>query len=292
MQEDFTIKKMRDLFQEKLTGIYRPEEVRSLLYILFDHFLNWPKTLLHLEPGKPIPDREYLRLKEALERLLNNEPVQYITGIAWFNGLRFRVAPGVLIPRPETEILVDLAARDPFLKDIAHAVLLDIGTGTGCIADSMKKIFPGMTVWGMDISSDAIHMAAENATANGVPIKFLQSEILDRDHWNKLPRPAVILSNPPYVLQSEIKWMKPNVLGQEPPEALFVADEDPLQFYDAIASFALEYMTRPGIIWLEINERMGEKIRELMTGKGLSDFILYQDMNGKDRFARIFISQA
>jgi release factor glutamine methyltransferase len=282
--EEMTIKNLLELYYEKLGSHYPENEIRNFLYILYDHYLKWPKTLLHQDPERRVPTGEAALLIRALKRLQKHEPVQYITGTAFFRGMEFHVCPGVLIPRPETEQLADLVVKKLNRVNSAEMIILDIGTGSGCIAVAMKKEFPGARVIACDISETALAVAADNAKHNKADIRFIHSDILVKEQWPDLPAAGVIISNPPYVTESGKKAMKKNVLEYEPGQALFVPDEDPLKFYHAITGFAKKNLVNPGILCLEINEETGDAVRELLTGKGFVNVSLSRDLNGKDRF--------
>jgi release factor glutamine methyltransferase len=216
-----------------------------------------------------------IKVEEWIQRLNADEPVQYILGEAEFYGRKFKVNPSVLIPRPETELLV----RE-VLNEISESSILDVGTGSGCIAITLKLEIPRATVFAIDISKDALHIAKENATALHAGIKFIHGNFLQE---TSIPPVDVIVSNPPYIRESENKTMRPNVLMHEPHVALFVPDHDPLLFYKAIASKSKALLKSNGKIFLEINERYGKEVKELFELAGFHSVQIIRDLDGKDR---------
>jgi release factor glutamine methyltransferase len=272
------------LFREKLGHLYSVNEIRAFLDLLFQHFMGWSRSGILLNRDTVLPGNILAGFSDALDALSAHKPIQYITGTTWFLGIKVAVRPGVLIPRPETEELVSwiLEENPPDIKQ--RFTVVDIGTGSGCISIALKKFYPGATVWGIDRSVTALELADENAKANDVSVTWSLSDILGRDEWKKLPLADWIVSNPPYVTESEKQGMQPNVLLHEPGEALFVPDADPMRFYSAIAEFASSHLIRPGRIYLEINERFGKMTCDLLSGHGFRNIRLRKDIHGKDRF--------
>jgi release factor glutamine methyltransferase len=274
------------IFKAGLRGIYEEREILRFTYILFEEFLGWSRTDFHLRYEEPLRDDVVGRFTMALAELRQNRPIQYITGIAHFCGLGFRVTPAVLIPRQETEELVGIVVRDNERRKSEPLVMLDIGTGTGCIAISLAKEFRNSRVDAIENSLPAIEVAGENASGLGYPIGIFSCDILDRGGWKAFPEYDVIVSNPPYVLESEKPFLHKNVLDYEPATALFVPDSDPLLFYKVVGEFSKLHLKRGGALYLEINERFGPEIREMLISKGFGIVEIIRDLNGKDRFAR------
>lgn len=217
-------------------------------------------------------------LESIVERLKKNEPIQYIQGRANFYGSMFRVAPGVLIPRPETEELVDL-----IVKESATGVrLLDIGTGSGCIAISLSKHIPGAEVTAWDVSENALAIARQNNQELKTKVNFEKVDIFSTE-FSGDRRYDIIVSNPPYVTESEKNEMEPNVLDWEPGLALFVPDNDPLLFYRRIATLGREMLSLHGKLYFEINRAYGEEVLQMLGGKGYRDLCLIKDISGNDR---------
>ncbi len=265
-----------------LQTIYEPAESQALLFWLLEALFQLTKTQVLAQQEIPwSPDREQA-WQQALIQLQEQEPIQYITGHAEFYGRNFKVSPSVLIPRPETEELVDkIIQKHQASSDLR---ILDIGTGSGCIAVTLAAELNGSEVTGMDISEAALRLAQENATVLKTPVKWIQADALlanwpFSDHYFD-----VIVSNPPYVRQSEKKQMQANVLNYEPALALFVADEAPLVFYEKIIQAAQTYLKPQGEIYFEINENFGEAVLSLLQAHHFQDGALWADLSGKDRF--------
>ena len=285
-QGPYSVKSIRDAFHEELKGLYDAEETNSILYILFEDFLGWPRTKLHTGPGTEIDADNTSRFASALERLSKGCPVQHITGKAYFNGLQLMVNPSVLIPRPETAELAMLIVKmmPPLRKNDFSAI--DIGTGSGCLAIYIKKHLPGINMCGIDISNDALNVARSNAASCGTEIDFYLSDIMHACDAPANRKFNLIVSNPPYVTEKEKAAMRINVLDYEPNEALFVPDDDPLKYYRAVAYFAINSLEEEGMLWFEINEACGKELKELLSGSGFSDISLLQDIHGRDRFMK------
>lgn len=237
-------------------------------------------------------------LQSIITRLLNHEPIQYVTGIADFYGLKYKVNQNVLIPRTETEELVawvnetishiELLHQSPIQNPYSQKEtldILDIGTGSGCIPITIKHINKNHTLTGIDISEKALTIAKENALINNTPIKFIKTDILHKYNWKDLGAFDIIVSNPPYIPKSENNLLGKNVKRFEPPIALFVHEQNPLVFYDAISDFALEHLTPGGFLFFECNEFNAKIVENLLTGKGFS-VELKEDMFHKPRMIK------
>jgi release factor glutamine methyltransferase len=231
------------------------------------------KDILNNSPIGIIPES----LEKAFTRLIAGEPIQYVLGEAPFYGRFFHVAPGVLIPRNETEELVQLIVQ----KHKGKVKILDLGTGSGCIAITLALECAKAEVTAIDISDDALAIAKHNAEALNAKLNFVKKDILQADL--QLGTFDLMVSNPPYVLERERSLMQKNVLEHEPQLALFVPDSDPLRFYKAIAKHARENLKSNGYLYFEINEAFGAEVVEQMKLEGFSDIQIYQDINGKDR---------
>jgi release factor glutamine methyltransferase len=272
-------------FVEQLQRVYPAEEAAAIANIVFEEMLMLKKHHIYILQ-KELDENEVMQLDRILDRLLKHEPVQYVLGIADFFGLRFRVNKQVLIPRRETEELVGLVIED--VRDLPSRPvrILDIGTGSGCIAVTLKKNLPFATVSGMDISGEALEMARENARLNKVDIDYFLFDILSQDDSFAWPRFDRIVSNPPYITFPEKTLMRKNVLEYEPHQALFADTNDPLVFYRAITRFARHHLSAGGRLYVEINEAYGKETRDLFCLEGFQDAVILQDMQGKDRFVR------
>jgi release factor glutamine methyltransferase len=257
---------IREKIIQQLLAIYDKDESDAIA-----------KTLLDFYSGDPVSRIEY-----AVIRLLENEPLQYVLGEAWFYDLPFYVDKNVLIPRPETEELVHLVLNDlTGLKP--NSSMLDIGTGSGCIPVSIKKNRPDTDVYAMDISAEALALAKQNATRNRAEVYFFQADILRPVTESPLGRFNMIVSNPPYITEEEKHEMHNNVLQYEPHLALFVTDRNPLQFYEAISGFAANHLTPGGKLYVEINAAYGKEVKICLENNGFIEVIIFKDMQGKDR---------
>lgn len=271
---------------ESLISQYGKAEARSIQRFLFECFTGLePSQYLLLKQTEAGKEFE-IRILDAISQLAEFMPVQYVTGITWFCGFKFIVRPGVLIPRPETEEMVMKIARK-FDKTKGLSIL-DIGTGSGAIAISLEKLLPGAAVSAIDISKDALRIAEENSFLNESGLSLLESDILNRNEWESFGKFDLIISNPPYIKQSERSLIRRNVLDYEPETALFVEDSNPLIFYRTIAEFAVTHLEPGGELWFEINETEGKKISVLLNELGFTGIQIYLDFNAKPRFVSAF----
>lgn len=280
------------IYSEQLRNILPPAEIESIFGILAKHFLGYSKIDLIVKKNKIIKDEYIVKFHQALIELERNKPVQYVTGETEFYGLRIKVDERVLIPRPETEELVDWIIRDINGMEPANEGLniLDIGTGSGCIAIALRKNIPHSSVTAIDISEKALQVAMENSGLNQADVRFLQTDILKqsagRDNSGLMSKFSVMVSNPPYVTEEDKTKMSKNVLDYEPHGALFVPENKPLMFYDAIGRFALRSLEKNGLLYFEINENFGEQIRKLLSELGFADVEIRKDLSGKDRMVK------
>ncbi len=277
-------------YRDLLVDLYGQEEASSLMTIFFEHFLSLKRHEILSGSARRISESELLKIHFASKELLKERPIQYITGVAWFYGSPFHVTPDVLIPRPETEELCDWIIKDclrafPLPSSFS---ILDIGTGSGCIAITLKQNLKNATVTALDISEKALALARTNASDRDVEIDFLQADILNNEAWPK-EKFDVIVSNPPYVRESEKAWMQSNVLDHEPHLALFVSDEQPLVFYEVIGRFALQTLSEKGRLYFEINENLQDEIKLMLEQLGFSQIEFRKDMNDKFRMLRCTI---
>ncbi len=282
---------LKAVFHKELDAIYGKDEVACFFFLCLEFYLNLPKFELTINPEFTIVKSEYPDFFNALEALKNQKPIQYILGETEFYGLKFKLNNNVLIPRQETEELVDLVLKDIKVKQYKTNALkiLDIGTGSGCIAISLAKQLPDAMVYALDVSADVIKIAQQNADLNAVTINYIQADILDEFHkkpdYNFLEF-DIIISNPPYVRHLEKPEIKPNVLNHEPHLALFVEDTNPLVFYKAIAELATISLKSNGYLYFEINQYLGLETKKVLTDKEFKDVTLFKDLNGNDRILR------
>ena len=266
---------------DRLTPIYGEQEAKSLSFLIFENLFLLSRTEILV--NKEINNVEKIpSLEPILERVMNAEPLQYILGITEFYGNSFEVNPSVLIPRPETEELVQLIILENKNQPIVS--IIDIGTGSGCIAISLKKEISQAQVFAADISRDALVTAKKNALLNKVEVDFIELDILSTN--TVLPKTSIIVSNPPYVLHSEKLLMQANVLDYEPHLALFTEEDNPLVFYKAITEKATKYLLPKGKLYFEINEQFGKETAALLIQAGFSEVKILKDLSGKDRMVR------
>jgi len=279
----FTFKQTLDWFCKKLSEYYEINELQSLYFIMMDDGFGYSKTNILTNYDTIVPENEFQKITEIVSRLQKNEPIQYILGKTTFCDLTFSVKSGVLIPRPETEELVQMILLNNKEKEEIH--ILDIGTGSGCIPISLAKFLPNAKVTSIDISEKCLEIAQSNAQRNEVSIDFILANILDESiQFQKLD---IIVSNPPYVLDSEKALMKPNVLEHEPHLALFVSDNDPLLFYRVIIEKAKKWLKSQGTLYFEINEQFAREIEVYALANGFSSAHCFKDIFGKDRILKI-----
>ncbi|MDN3644544.1 peptide chain release factor N(5)-glutamine methyltransferase [Lutimonas halocynthiae] len=275
-----TIKALQEAFQKRLNPLYDKGEINSFFYLLSEAYLHKTRLDIALEPNEVLNDDDTHLFLKALEQLSKEYPIQYIIGKTEFMDLAFEVNEQVLIPRPETEELIRwILSADPKAKSI-----LDIGTGSGCIPIVLANSLPNTKVTSIDISEKAIQVAKRNATKNNVAINFLQHDILQIEVLEESY--DIIVSNPPYVRESEKSAMNNNVLKYEPEMALFVSDEDPLIFYRHIASLAIKSLHTDGVLYFEINQYLGSALYKLLEAVGFKKIELRKDMYGADRMIR------
>ncbi|KWW30216.1 MAG: release factor glutamine methyltransferase [bacterium P3] len=285
----FQSNRVRDivgLFHKELDDLYGQGETGAFVTMLFEAFLGWDKVQLLTGKERTVNQSDLLRFHWALEDLERQRPIQHIVGYSVFCDCRVAVNPHVLIPRPETEEMVRsliLYAESRMGKTDAGFEVLDLCTGSGCIAIAMKKAFPEANVTAVDISDDALDMAQGNARENGTDVRFLQADVLDPDFRVQDLKYDLIISNPPYVRESERRLMKANVLQYEPATALFVPDEDPLRFYRSVAGIARRGLKTDGMLAVEFNEALKEATCGTLKEFGFSP-VPQRDFRGKWRW--------
>ncbi len=268
--------------EHELNGLYPETEVRAFRNHIIEHVCGLDYTQQILMQDLDMDENQRQEVTHIVERLKAFEPLQYILGETEFYGLKLKLTPAVLIPRPETEELVQWISETG-LPVNPH--IIDIGTGSGCIALALKKLFPAATVGAADISEPALELARENSMLNNLEVDFMHADILmwETCNWHHYD---LIVSNPPYVRESEKRMMQPNVLEYEPETALFVTDADPLLFYRHIAEFAYEHLQPGGWLFFEINEQLGGEMTLLVEKKGFNAIETRKDLFGKVRMLR------
>jgi len=277
-----------------LSSIYDEQEIESFFYLLLESYQGKKRIDLALNPDMEMDALQLIQWESALSELLNQKPIQYIIGATEFYGLPFMVNENTLIPRPETEELVDWIVAESRNSATGSLKILDIGTGSGCIAISLAKNLPNAEVFALDVSEKALAVAKKNADTNKVKVNFIQADILKINDLVEIPTSNfqlstnfdIIVSNPPYVRHLEKAEIKPNVLEYEPHLALFVEDSDALIFYRKIAKLAKENLAEKGKLFFEINQYLGKETLELLEKFGFNSTELKKDIYGNDRMTR------
>ena len=277
------LKEIKKIYHNELDAVYGEAEVDSFFYLAIEHFLNLERFVLALQPNLVIEKSEEQPLFETLSQLRLEKPIQYILGSTQFMELDFKVNEHVLIPRPETEELVRWIIDDHKSVQSRKLTILDIGTGSGCIAISLAKYLKKTQVYALEISESALEIAKENAIENQVDIEFIHGDILKLDKLEV--KFDIIVSNPPYVRMLEKNKIKSNVVENEPGIALFVSDDDPLVFYKKIVRFAVLNLKNNGSLYFEINQYLGKETKKLFEAY-LSEIELRKDMFGNDRMVK------
>jgi len=272
----------------QLRSIYTEGEASQITDWAIEKLTGSKKAERMLYKNAAITNEEEILLQQYIERLMQHEPVQYVLNESWFCGFKFYVDKNVLIPRPETEELVEWVITNCRFP-VDQLKILDIGSGSGCIPISLKRRIRRAEVWGCDISLPALEVAKRNAASLGTEINFIQLDFLDRQQWEQLPSFDIIVSNPPYVPEKDKATMQPNVLHYEPATALFVPENDPLLFYNAIAEFGKTHLNKSGSIYTEIHEDLGEAIMNTFQSTGYIAEIK-KDMQQKDRMVKAVYS--
>jgi len=288
----------------QLYNVYDDREAANIADLVIEHVTNQRRIDRIVNKQMPISPVQQAEIGKYIQQLLQHTPIQYVLHEAWFAGLKFYVDENVLIPRPETEELVewicscqvssfqlpvimeDIEIQSPATGNRQPVTLLDIGTGGGCIPIALKKKFVDWHVHAVDISPGALEVAKKNALRGGTDVAFYLLDILDEAAWQQLPMFNIIVSNPPYIREDEAASMHENVLAFEPHTALFVPDNDALLFYKKIADFALQHLNTNGLLFFEINESLGNDVCAILATKGFGEVELRKDLQGKDRMVK------
>lgn len=276
-----TINQILAVFKNELQTLYPFEEIRNFVTLILESQMGYSRIDVLMKADEPLSDELIAFCKEALQALKHHTPIQYILGETEFYGLRFKVNPSVLIPRPETEELVHWIIED---NQLASPAILDIGTGSGCIPISLKRNIKDANVSAWDISDEALNTANINALLNQVEISFLKQDALQAQSQHNTYN--IIVSNPPYVRELEKEMMNNNVLNHEPHLALFVDDHNPLLFYKAISEYAIHSLQTKGTLFFEINEALAKETKELMQTIGFQNIEVRNDLFGKPRMIK------
>jgi release factor glutamine methyltransferase len=286
--------------KEQLKEMYDEQEAANIASLAIEHITRFTKTERVSKKQEQLSTSKLDELENELSRLKSGEPIQYVMNKSWFYGMELYVDKNVLIPRPETEELVqwiiddvkasgkDVFVRKPMEADeTTQLKILDVGTGSGCIALALKKTMPKAEVWGCDVSEEALNVARRNGSTLDIRVDFQGLNFLDEAQQKLLPTVDIIVSNPPYVPLKDKEEMHSNVVDHEPHTALFVPDNDALVFYKALAEFGTKRLYDNGSIYMEIHEDLGKDITGLFKHEGYSNIELKKDMQGKNRMVRV-----
>jgi len=286
-----TFTEARTVLTKELNNVYDNDELKNIIDLVLEYITNMPRAEQVKSKTANLTCTQLENLDAITERLKLNEPVQYVLGEAWFAGMKFKVNKNVLIPRPETEELVDWVIRESEKSKVKsqNIKILDIGTGSGCIPITLKKKLPDAKVAAIDVCSEALFTATENAIVHNTEIDFILLDFLDEEKWKELGNYDIIVSNPPYVKQYEMNTMHERVKKFEPHLALFVPDNDPLLFYKKLSDFSLKHLTPSGNLFVEINEASGDAVQNLFQSAGFAKIEMRKDMQGKDRMIKASI---
>ena len=287
------LKNYKTRLLKELSNLYDSQEIESFFYILLESYGGKKRIDLALNPEMEMDEIQLIKWENALTELKNQKPIQYILGTTEFYGLTFLVNENTLIPRPETEELVEWIVVESRKSKVERLKILDIGTGSGCIAISLAKNLPNAEVFAMDVSEKALATAKKNAELNTISVNFICADILKLLTFDFLPSTKldIIVSNPPYVRNLEKSEIKPNVLEYEPHLALFVEDTDALLFYRKIAQLAKQNLSENGMLFFEINQYLGKETVELLEDLGFNNVLLKKDIYGNDRMISCCIKE-
>lgn len=277
------MQKSIDFIRDNLRGIYEPQETEQFIVMIFRHLCGFSRADMIIHKNMELSDNLREEISRFTTRLKAHEPIQYVLGECDFLDFTFNVRPGVLIPRPETEELIELICNE---NRLPGTKVLDIGTGSGCIAVSVARLLPDASVTAWDVSEQALEIARENALKNKAAVDFALVDVLAVSPAEVPERFDIIVSNPPYVCHSEKAEMSPNVLRHEPHLALFVDDADPLLFYRGIAELGRTLLNPGGRLYFEINALFGSETLEMLRSLGYSDAAVVRDIHGKERMTR------
>ena len=271
----------------KLSGMYEPREAANISDWVMENITGWKKIDRVVNKQFMLTDEQVAKLDQVSSDLLKHRPIQYALGEAWFYGMKFYVNEAVLIPRPETEELVEWVVNDFQNKQQQHFSVLDIGSGSGCIPIAIKKNLAWADVNSCDVSEDALDVASQNADALRTDVLFHQLDFLNAADWEQLGAFDVIVSNPPYIPNEEIVEMEKHVVDFEPHLALFVENENPLIFYKAIADFSVQHLKAKGSVYMETHMALANDVAALFTNELFETAEVRKDLQGKDRMVKV-----
>jgi release factor glutamine methyltransferase len=281
-----TFNEARTVLTKELKDVYDNDELKNIIDLVIEHITNMPRMEQVKNKVSYLTCEQLEHIDSITERLKLNEPVQYVLGEAWFAGMKFKVNKNVLIPRPETEELVDWVVKESQKSKVKSQNILDVGTGSGCIPITLKKKLPEAHISAIDVCSEALFTATENAIEHNAEVNFILLDFLDEEKWKELEQYDVMVSNPPYVRQHEKEGMHSRVKEFEPSLALFVPGNDPLIFYKKLSDFSLAHLSNGGSLFVEINEALGDAVADLFRSAGFINVELRKDMQGKERMIK------
>lgn len=276
-------------FVEQLKTIYDERESNNIADWIFENITGVKKLDRITDKQRVLNNSTIQKLGNVLQQLLTHKPVQYVLGEAWFYKMKLKVNEHVLIPRPETEELVEWVVAEIRNKKVSDSsfTIVDIGTGSGCIAIALKKELPDAGIFAIDVSNDALQLAKQNATDQNVNINFLQLDFLNEKDWETLPSFNIIVSNPPYIPENEKNKLGKNVVDYEPHIALFVTENDPFIFYKKMASFAEKHLKEKGKTFVEVHEDYSNEVQQIFAKKNFTTEIK-KDIYGRDRMIKAY----
>ncbi len=283
-----TIQEAQSRLLFALYHLYGNTEAANIADLVMEKLTGWRRIDRVINKTVPLTKPMVTDLERFIEELSSNKPVQYVLNECWFFGFPFYVDARVLIPRPETEELVDWVLSEE--RSRSHPVILDVGAGSGCISIALQKNRTDASVYGIDVSNAALEVAKTNANRLNAPVRFEIADIFESDSFRQLPPPDILVSNPPYIPKTESREMHDNVTRFEPDMALFVPDEDPLKFYSAIGDYAKDVMKPGSVVYVELHESFAAGAADLFRSKGFTDVAVKKDMQGKDRMARAILA--
>ena len=276
---------------QRLSTIYDKREASNIADMVMENLTGYTKSQRFVHKASALPVEKFQAFEKCMVALEQHKPIQYVLNEAWFFGMKFYVDENVLIPRPETEELVNWVIeeiqRSESIGWSGRLIILDVGTGSGCIPISLKKAIPKAEVWGCDISDQALNVARINAATLDHLVDFQGLDFLEPIQRNQLPHVNILVSNPPYIPEKDKDSMQPNVLQYEPHLALFVPNNDALIFYRAIAEFGQHRMNKDGIIFVEIHEDLAVQLTDLFSQRGYSRIEVRRDLQGKERMMKV-----
>lgn len=285
--KDNSIASVLGYFEERLSPTFTSREIKTIAKAFISKRLNWANSDFLMRQKDTVSESDLLYFRSAVKRIIAGEPFQYVLGTTFFYNLELDTDKRALIPRPETEELVDWMVNN--YSSLDKGTLIDIGTGSGCIALAMKKALPKWSVTAVDISKEALSLVAQNALKNQLEVALIEDSALNFNEARYTDKYTVIVSNPPYIPKKDSAQMAQHVLDFEPEMALFVSDNDPLIFYQQIAEFALKKLALNGALYVELNENLAQETKALLNKIGFNNTEMRQDLQGKNRMLKAWL---